>query len=372
MKNSGKHAISSMTRSIQIGITELLQQIENRKVIYDTILNIGISLLNWQLFGLVLGGLLWGVLADKFGRKETLFSSILVYSLANLANAYVGSVDMYILLRIVAGIGLAGELGVGISLITENIPKEKRTYATTFVSIFGMLGAASGGFVSMYFSWQSCYLIGFFSGIILLLLRVRTHESVLFIKLKNTQIERGSLLKLFSNKKLASKLLLSTLAGASLFVCIGLFILNTPDFGRAFGLHVNIQWALISYYVFGAAPAELVAGVMSKTLRSRKKPMYYFYAFQIFSVIMFCWFIPSTEFGYYFRCALLGFGIGTWTLLITTSAEQFGTNVRGIAATSIPNIARAWSIPFTNVLFKGCLFEPYKLVIPTGKWFAKV
>jgi putative MFS transporter len=310
-------------------------------------MNVGLSLLNLQLIGLVIGGVLWGILSDKFGRRSILFVSILTYSLANLANAFVTSVDTYEILRIIAGIGLAGELGVGISLITENIPKEKRTYATTLVSAFGMLGAATGGFNALHFSWELCYIIGGIAGIALLILRISLKESVMFQRLPS-KIKKGDIFKIFSTPRLLFTYFFCTLAGGITFVTIGLFIQNTPEFGKAFNLNPAPTGALaIIFFYLGAAPSEIFAGLISKRLKSRKKPMYLFYGITIASVLIYCLVKPTSIAGFYFHCTLLGLGLGYWTLLITTSSEQFGTNIRATAATSIPNIARAWSIPFT-------------------------
>lgn len=313
-------------------------------------MRVGLSLLNWQLIGLVLGGLLWGMLADKFGRRSILFISILTYSLANMANATVTTVDNYILLRIIAGIGLAGELGVGISLITENIPKEKRTIATTIVSVFGMLGAGSGGISALFLSWKMCYVVGGIVGLALLVLRISLKESVMFKKIASTNISKGNVLKILTTPKLLFAYFFCTLAGGITFVTIGLFIQNTPEFGKQFSIMPipTGAWAIIFFYL-GAAPAEVLAGIISRKLKSRKKPMYLFYGITTLSVLFFCLIKPVTIEGFYFRCSLLGLGLGYWTLLITTSAELFGINIRATAATSIPNIARAWSIPFTLV-----------------------
>lgn len=314
-------------------------------------LNIGLKLLNWQLVGLVLGGVLWGVLADKFGRRAILFGSIITYSLANIANSMVTSVEMYTWLRFIAGIGLAGELGVGISLITENIPKEKRTYATTIVSFFGMLGAASGGLAGTMFSWQICYLIGGIAGFFLLILRLGIKESDLYIKIQSDRsINKGNILTILKHPKLLITYILCTLAGSSSFLFIGMFIQSTPEFGKEFGISISAGIALVWYYV-GSAVSELCAGIMSKAMKLRKSPMYIFYAISLLAVVIFCLDKPKDSEEYYLHCAFLGFGLGYWTLLITSSAEQFGTNIRATAATSIPNVARAWNIPFTT-LFK--------------------
>lgn len=312
------------------------------------VLKIGLQLLNWQLLGLVLGGVIFGVLSDKFGRKEALFGSIFLFSIANLINVFVTSVESYAILRFIAGIGLAGELGVGIALITENIPKEKRTYATTIVSMFGMLGAIAGGLSGLLFEWKTCYLIGFFAGIFLLILRIKTKESVQYeVIAQDKSIKRGNLYQLIKTPRLFLTLLLCSLAGATLFTSIGIFIQSSPEFGKEFGLKsLPIGAVAVMWYYAGAAPSEIIAGLLSKRLKSRKKPMYLFYGIQFLSILLFIFPTKSIEL-FYFKCCFLGFSLGFWTLLITTSAEQFGINLRGTASSIIPNLARAWSIPFT-------------------------
>ncbi len=320
----------------------------------NQLLNVGLSLLNWQLIGLVIGGLFWGVLADKFGRTTILFGSIITYSLANLANGWVSSVDMYLWLRIIAGIGLAGELGVGISLISESLPKEKRTYATTIVSVFGLFGAFAGGLVSLFFAWKTCYFIGGVAGLFLLVLRFNVYESNIFLKEKEKNATRGNILIILRNPKLLATYFFCTLAGGATFILIGLFIQNVPEFAAAYGLTgAKAAYAIIFFYL-GGAPAEICAGLLSKKIKSRKKPMYLFFLVALIGMFIFCYIKPNSVAQLYGHCAILGLGIAYWTLLITTSAEQFPTNIRATAATSIPNFARAWSIPF-NFLFKDYL-----------------
>ena len=311
-------------------------------------LNIGISLLNFQLIGLMIGGVLWGILADKFGRKTILFSSILIYSISNIANSYISSVDMYYWLRFIAGIGLAGELGVGISLITENIAKERRTVSTTVVSFFGMLGAATGGWLGSVFHWQTCFLIGGFAGFLLLLLRLNVEESHMYLGIKDSKVKKGNILLILKNPKSLITYFFCTLAGSSSFLFIGMFIQSTPEFGKIFNISVTAGVALVWYYV-GASISEVIAGILSKLLKERKAPIYIFYAISLLAIVIFCVHTPSSPRIYYIHCSLLGFGLGWWSMLITLSAELFGVNTRATAATSIPTFARAWNIPFTSV-----------------------
>jgi len=326
-------------------------------------MNVGLNLLNWQLTGLFLGGLLWGILADKIGRRNILFVSIAIYSIANLSNAFVSNLDQYAFLRFLAGLGLAGELGVGITLITENVDKNKRTVATTIVSVFGMLGATCGGYFATIFHWKLCFILGGLGGILLLLLRFKIDESKLFNKIKNeSKVVKGNLLTIITNPRLLKTYLLCTLAGSVTFVLIGLFIQNTPEFGKLFGLDpLPVGGIAIIYFYLGAALAEILAGLLSKKMKKRKTPMYIFYGVAIAAMLIFAISKPSTLGAFYLSFSVLGLGIGYWTLLITTAAEQFGTNIRATAATSIPNVARSWSIPF-SLLFTHFFEEQFGLL----------
>lgn len=313
-------------------------------------LNIGLSLLNYQLVGLMIGGVIWGIIADKYGRRRALFGSILLYSFANIANSFVTSVDMYYLLRLIAGFGLAGELGVGISLITESVSKEKRTISTAIVSFFGMLGAATGGWFGTLFDWHNCFLIGGLAGLFLLLLRLQIRESVLFNEIKIKNISKGNLWTIIKNPKMLLTYFFCTLSGASSFLFIGMFIQSTPEFGKIFDVNILAGTALIWYYL-GASISEIIAGVMSKVLKERKATIYIFYSVSLLAVTNFCIGTPQSSYAFYLNCLFLGFGLGWWSQLITLSAELFGTNIRATAATSIPTFARAWNIPLSN-LFK--------------------
>ncbi len=316
----------------------------------EAMAGVGISLMNWQLTGLVLGGFLWGILADKLGRKSTLFYSIGLYSLANIANALVTDVNTYTLLRFLAGIGLAGELGVGVSLITEAVPSNKRTLATHSVGILGVLGAVLGGVAAFSLPWKACYIIGGAAGLLLLTLRVKLHESDQFNQLKATNAERGSLITYIREPRLLLTLLSCTIAGSATFVCVLLFIQGAPDLGKIWHLQPEGSVAVIAFYL-GTVPAIVLAGTMSKKMKSRKKPMLFSYLLLALAILYFIYTPTDTNQAFYVKCFLLGAGTGYWPLLITASAELFPTHIRATSATSVPNIARAWSIPFT-IIFK--------------------
>src|SRR5580698_621712 len=114
----------------------------------DQILSKGVLLLNWQMGGMLIGGIFFGMLGDRFGRVALLFGSILLYSIANIANGFVHTIETYAVWRFIAGFGLAGELGGGITLVTEILPKELRGYGTAIVSSVGVFGAVIGGLVA--------------------------------------------------------------------------------------------------------------------------------------------------------------------------------------------------------------------------------
>ena len=151
----------------------------------------GIMLLNLQMAGMLIGGIFWGIMGDKKGRLSVLFGSILIYSIANIGNGFVTTVTQYAVLRFIAGFGLAGELGAGITLVTEILPKERRGYGTTLVATVGIMGALLAYFVSHLFDWRTAYFIGGGLGLILMILRVRVFESGMFMKLKEKNIKTG-------------------------------------------------------------------------------------------------------------------------------------------------------------------------------------
>lgn len=314
--------------------------------------NVGLNLLNWQLLGMLLGGMLWGVLADKLGRRAVLFASIFVYSVANLANAYVDSVSIYTLLRFISGVGLAGELGAGIALLSENIAREKRTIATTIVATFGMLGGVTAALVASKTGWQSSYLIGGGMGVALLLFRFAVADSIIFKSLSGN-VRKGSLSQLFTQPSLLKKYLLCILVGTPVYVFAGIFITLSPEFGKQLGLQQapSAATALIYFYV-ALTLFDAIAGIMSKWLRSRKKVLLFFLGLQLIAMLVYLFVPLASETDFYWRCGLLGASLGYWSVLVTNAAEQFGTNLRGTVSTSVPNWVRGISIPISMYLFK--------------------
>ena len=107
----------------------------------------GILLLQLQMGGMLVGGILWGIIGDRRGRLSVLFGSIILYSIANLVNGTVDTLTGYAICRVIAGIGLAGELGAGITLVSELMDKERRGLGTTIVAATGILGGVVAGIV---------------------------------------------------------------------------------------------------------------------------------------------------------------------------------------------------------------------------------
>ena len=318
----------------------------------------GKMLFNLQMIGMFIGGILWGVLGDKKGRVKVLFGSILLYSLANIANAFVTDIPTYCVIRIIAGIGLAGELGAGITLVSELMPKEKRGYGTMIIVCFGALGAvlakivqengdSLGVFVKSVFgvsmvNWQIAYIVGGVLGLLLLLIRMGTLESGMFHQMNEDGIKRGDLKLIFFKKSNLIKYFQCIVIGIPIWFVIGLLIMNSEDnFGPMLGLNnVKNGYALMYSYI-GLAVGDLVAGLLSQLLKSRRKVVMIFLTLTLIVTSLFLF--GSNQISletYYFYCFLLGASTGYWAIFVTIAAEQFGTNIRSTAANTIPNFVR--------------------------------
>lgn len=316
------------------------------------ITSMGLILLNIQLVGMLIGGFAFGSLGDKKGRLMILFGSILIYSLANLANAYVTNIEQYAILRFLAGFGLAGEFGAGITLISEIMSKEKRGYGTTIVTTAGVLGGIAGGFVGNLLSWQSAFIVGGIAGIVLLLLRLSVIESPLFTKINATpHIPKGAFFKFFKNWRLTKKYLNCLFVGIPFFVFVGLLMALSPELSKA--LHVKgtitVGWSILFFNV-GLGLGDLSSGILSQIMQTRKKIIHsYLFLTFIFTTLFFTQNEASPSY-FYFLCGALGFGVGYWAVFMMVSAEQFGTNLRALVTVSLPNVVRAMVIPFTIIL----------------------
>jgi MFS family permease len=315
------------------------------------IVNASAKIINWQMFGLLLGGILWGVMGDKRGRLSVLFGSILLYSIANFLNGFVQSVNQYAGLRFVTGIGLAGELGAGITLVSEMMPKSKRGIMTSFITGVGVFGAVLAYLLfDLTKDWRMCYMIGGGLGILLLLLRVSVSESAMFRKVA-THVERGNLLKLFTTPALVKKYVLAILVGVPSWFIVGILITLSNRFAmELYEGSAVVAGACVMYGYIGNAMGDITVGLISQYYQSRKKALYFMYAACILAVSFYFSPLNNSDTTMYICCFFLGYASGFWAIIVTMGAEHFGTNMRATAATTIPNMVRG-SLPLMNLLF---------------------
>jgi putative MFS transporter len=306
----------------------------------------GLSLLSMQMWGMLLGGVLWGVLGDKRGRLSVLFGSILLYSLANIANGFVQTVEQYGWLRLIAGIGLAGELGAGITLVSESLPAEKRGYGTMIVATVGVSGAMVAYLVGQQFGWRNAYFIGGGLGLGLLALRAGVFESGMFESTKRTDVVRGNFFSLFTNGPRFYKYLRCLLVGVPFWFLVGILITLAPEFGKQFGLTGPVTGGLsIFWCYFGITLGDFTSGAVSQWMHSRTRALRIFILATASMVAVYLFALqgasPNT---FYTVCFLIGYASGFWALFVTVAAEQFGTNLRSTVATTIPNFARGATV----------------------------
>lgn len=319
----------------------------------EALLDDGIILLNLQMAGLLIGGIFWGILGDKKGRLSVLFGSILIYSLANIANGFVTSFEQYAVLRFIAGVGLAGELGAGITLVAEVLPRKIRGYGTTLVATMGVLGAVLAYFMADLFDWRTSYFIGGGLGLLLLVLRMKVFESGIFVKIKDKNIERGNVLMLFNNKKRFLKYLKCILIGLPIWFVVGILITFSPEFGKALGITEPVNAGKAVMFAFsGQVLGDLASGFLSQYFQSRKKIILTFMLISSLMAAVYLLFPTNDIVVFYAICALLGFANGYWTLFVTVAAEMFGTNLRATVATSVPNFVRGSVIPLTALFIQ--------------------
>lgn len=315
----------------------------------DQIHAIGAQLLNYQMAGLIAGGFIWGLWGDKAGRLKTLFASIFIYSLANILNAFVTQVETYAVLRFVAGFGLAGELGVAVTLLTEILPQKIRGLGTMIIGFAGFLGAISAALTANYFSWKIAYITGGTVGLALLITRVSAQESFLFSNSKVKNTFHQTLQILFTSKERLIKYLKLLLVGVPIWYVAGILIYFAPEFANELNIKepVSAGSAIMWCYV-GSLLGDIFSGFLSQVLQSRKKSIFCFLLVILFSFNFYFFFLNgASAIQLYFICFLLGIGNGYWTLLITMSAENFGTNLRATVSTSIPNLVRGAVIPLS-------------------------
>jgi MFS family permease len=298
--------------------------------------------------GLLAGGIIWGIMGDKRGRLSVLFGSILLYSLANIANGFVTTVDQYAVLRFIAGIGLAGELGAGVTLVSESLPNRLRGYGTTIVATVGLFGAVAANFVARQFDWQTSYFIGGGLGLILLVTRVSVMESGIFLKVKEQTKDRGNFLKIFTNRNRFSRFVSCILIGLPIWFVIGILITFSHELAPAIGItNPIVVGDAVMFSYLGLAAGDLSSGLLSQWFRSRKKIVLLFILLTMAFVLLYLFTPIKSLSSFYLNCFFLGFGVGYWALFVTIAAEQFGTNLRSTVATAAPNLIRGTVVPLT-------------------------
>jgi MFS transporter, putative metabolite:H+ symporter len=307
----------------------------------------GTLLINMQMTGMLLGGVLWGVLGDKRGRISVLYGSILMYSLANLANAFVQDVNQYAILRFIAGVGLAGELGAGITLVSEIMDKEKRGWGTTIVASVGICGAIAAGIIAQYFDWRTAYIIGGVMGLALLALRIGVTESGMFKSLDKSDVARGNFFDLLRGANLKTYLA-CILIGVPMWFVVGILVTFSPELGTALGMNPtpNPAQAVMFCYA-GLALGDLLSGFLSQVLKSRKKVVALFILATAALIAVYANARDVSVPTFNFLCLVLGIAAGYWAVFVTIAAEQFGTNIRATAATTVPNFVRGALVPMT-------------------------
>ena len=310
------------------------------------------KIINWQMVGLLIGGILWGIIGDKKGRLSVLFGSILLYSVANFVTGFVTTVDQYAYARFVAGIGLAGELGAGITLVSELLPKNKRGIGTSLVAGIGLFGAVFAYFTYQFTDdWRLCYKIGGGLGIGLLLLRVSVAESGMFNEVKDKNVSRGNILMFFNNATRFRKYILAILIGLPTWYVIGILVNLSNRFAKEFYGDTKIDSGRAIMFAYAAiAIGDILIGFVSQYFKSRKKALFLFYGLTIIGIALFFSPLNNSDTAMYVICTWLGFSTGFWAIFVTMGAEQFGTNLRATAATTIPNMVRG-ALPLINLMF---------------------
>jgi MFS transporter, putative metabolite:H+ symporter len=308
----------------------------------------GVVLINIQMVGMLIGGFVWGIIGDKMGRLSVLFGSIILYSLATFANAYATNFEMYLLLRFLAGIGLAGELGAAITLVTEQMPQKYRGIGPAIIGGCGMVGAIFGAYIGGQYSWQFTYQLGGGLGLLLLILRLGVLESGLFNQMKDKTTTRGDLRLLFKNKAYIKKYVSICVLGFPVWFVNGVVMTFTPEIGKAWGMDpIPSVSAVFTYYFIGLAFGDLTGGFVSQYLQSRKKAIRLYLTLYTLGTIAFFVVANQSLTLYYGLLLFLGFCVGYSIVLLTLAAEQYGTNIRATVTTSSLNVLRATVIPQT-------------------------
>ena len=314
------------------------------------LLTVGVRLLNMQMTGMLIGGIVWGILGDKLGRVSVLFGSILMYSLANIANGLVSDVESYAWLRLIAGIGLAGELGAAITLVSESLPKESRGIGTSVVAGIGVSGALLAATVGKHFHWQTAYIIGGCLGLTLLLLRVKMLESGMFHQVsEDTNVRRGDIRMLFSNLERFGRYIDCILIGIPLWFVIGILVTFSPEICRELGATGPVSAGDGIFWAYaGLVVGDIGSGIVSQWLRSRKATLWIFQIASAALILVFLFSRGMSPEYYYSLCFLMGCAVGYWAIFVTVAAEQFGTNLRATVTTTVPNFVRGSVVVITT------------------------
>jgi MFS family permease len=308
-----------------------------------------LRLFNFQMGGMLLGGILWGILGDKRGRMSVLFGSITIYSLANIANAFATSIPAYAALRFLAGLGLSGELGAAITLVSEVLPREVRSYGTAVVASLGITGALVADLVGTKLGWRAAFVTGGMMGLLLLAIRIKVSDSGMFKDLARQKVEKGNFLALFRSRARFFRYLRSILAGIPIWYVVAILVASSPELAKALGVKgaVNPGHAVASCYL-GLAIGDFGSGFISQWISSRLKTILMFQTFTLAMVLITLFSRGVTAGTYYMLCVALGFSAGYWAVFVTIASEQFGTNLRATVTVTVPNFVRGAVVPITT------------------------
>lgn len=316
----------------------------------QALLDKGVLLLNLQMAGMLVGGILWGIWGDKRGRISVLFGSIFLYSVANIGNGFVQELYAYAILRFIAGVGLAGELGAGITLVAETFSKEKRGYGTMLVATFGAMGAVLGALVADLFDWRTAYFTGGGLGLLLLLLRMGTFESGMYERIKDVQVVKGSFFSLFTSGERFLKYLNCIIIGVPVWYVVGILIVFSPEFSDALGVRGKVEaGTAIMFAYIGLTVGDFLSGLLSQLFKSRKKIVFGFLCCSLAITLIYLFSSGISSDVFYALCFALGVASGYWAVFVTIASEQFGTNIRSTVTTSVPNFVRGSVVPLTSV-----------------------
>lgn len=312
------------------------------------LLSVGVLLLNCQMAGMLVGGLLWGILGDKKGRLSVLFGSIFLYSAANIANGFVQGIEWYAALRFIAGVGLAGELGAAVTLVSETLPKNLRGYGTSLIAGVGVCGAIFAGMTGDAFHWRNAYILGGILGLVLLVLRVTMFESGMYLSMLEKAARKGDMRMLFNDRKRFVTYLCCILIGIPIWFVVGILITFSPEITRELLVTGPVAAGRAIMWCYGGlAIGDIASGFLSQQIHSRKKVMLWFLLLTAACVLLMLFNFGLSPEAFYWQCGLIGFATGYWALFVTVGAEHFGTNLRATVATSVPNFVRGAVVPIT-------------------------